>query len=145
MSALNLVAFVAVVLTGLTVFARAELMRPRVRSPFVSNLAERWLMDVTAFACVPLAAEIWGGAALSAGLVGFLVASAACSLVMLIGMMVHGGRIALHGKVAETRSEDAAVVRVAVEETVPRALDQAMPAVFKDLASRPDPYEPQSG
>lgn len=142
MSALNLVALAAVIVTGLTVFARAELASPRVRSPYASNPAVRRLMDLTAFACVPLAAEIWGGLALSFGLVAFLVACAVCSAVMLVSMMVHSGRVTVQSKAAEVRSEDVAEVRAAVEETVPRAIDQAMPAVLKDLAARPDPYEP---
>lgn len=138
---LDMAALGALVVTGLTVFARAELMRPRVRSSYVSNFAVRGLMDVTAFACVPWGFEIWAGDAhVSLGAVGFLAACAICSTVMLISMRVHDGRAAVRGKADEIRHADVAEVRAAVEETVPAAIDRAMPQVIRDLAAAPDPY-----
>lgn len=143
MTLLDTVALVALLLTGLTVLARAELMRPRVRSSYVSNFAVRGLMDVAAFACVPWGFEIWAGDAhVSLGAVGFLSACAVCSTVMLISMRVHDGRAAVRGKADEIRHADVAEVRAAVEETVPAAIDRAMPQVIKDLAAAPDPYSP---
>lgn len=142
MRALDLLALAAVVVTGLTVFARAELMSPRVRSTYVSNFAVRALMDLTAFACVPLGFWIWGGAHVPLEFAGFLVAAAVCSTVMLVSMRVHDGRDTVRAKVVETRREDVSEVRAAVEETVPAAIDAALPAVLKDLAAKPDPYEP---
>ena len=96
-----------------------------------------------AFACVPWGFEIWAGEAhVSLGAVGFLAACAVCSTVMLISMRVHDGRTAVREKADEIRQADVAEVRAAVEETVPAAIDRAMPQVLKDLAAAPDPYEP---
>ncbi len=67
---------------------------------------------------------------------------AATSTVKLIRMRVHDGRDTVRAKAVETRLEDVAEVRAAVEETVPVAIDAAMPQVFKDLGRAVDPYEP---
>ncbi len=142
MSALNVIVTAAVITTGLTVLARAELASPRVRSPYVSNPAVRLLMDVTAFACVPLAAALWRDMSVNIELAFFLITTGLCSLSMLVSMLVHGGRITVVERATEVRVDDVSEVRAAVEETVPRAIDQALPDVLKDLAARPDPYEP---
>lgn len=142
MTMVDMIAFAAVVVTGLTIFARAEVMSPRVRSSYASNRLVRALMDLTAFACVPLAYAIWDGQRVPLEFAGFLIACATCSTVMLISMRVHDGRDAVRAKVVETRLDDVAEVRAAVAETVPAALDSAMPQVIKDLAARPDPYNP---
>lgn len=142
MSALNMITFAAVVTIGLTILARAELASPRVRSPYASNPVVRILMDASAFASVPLASALWRGMVVKDELALFLIAGALCSLGMLVSMLVHGGRVSVVEKAAGVRIEDVAEVRAAVEETVPRAIDQALPDVLKDLSAKPDPYRP---
>ena len=142
MTFVDTIAFVAVVVMGLTIFARAELMSPRVRSTYVSNRLVRALMDLAAFACVPLGFDIWSGQHVPPTFAAFLVVCAACSTVILISMRVHDGRDTVRAKVDETRREDVTEMRAAVEETVPAAIDAAIPQVLKDLGRAPDPYEP---
>lgn len=143
MTLLDTAALVALALLGLTVLARAELMRPRVRSSYASNFAVRGAMDIAAFACVPWGLVIWSGSEhVSPEAAGLLAACAVCSTVKLISMRVHDGRATVLGKADETRHADVAEVRAAVEETVPAAIDRAMPQLIKDLAAAPDPYSP---
>ena len=143
MTGIDMISFGAVVIIGLTIFARAELMSPRVRSSYVSNLVVRASMDAVAFACVLLAYEIWGGLHVPRAFAWFFVPVAVCSTVMLISMRVHDGRDTVRTKVHETRLDDASEVRAAVEDTVPAAIDAAIPQVLKDLGRAPDPYEPR--
>lgn len=143
MSALDVLALAATIVCGLTVFARAELLGPRVKSAYQSNWLVRRLMDLTAFACVPVGFEIYSGAHLPPGIVAFLVICAVTSSQMLISMLVHDGRELVVSRSIETRAEDVSEVRAAVEETVPAAIDAALPQVLKDLGRAPDPYEMQ--
>lgn len=141
MRGLDFVALAAVVVCGLTVFARAEILGPRVKSAYQTNFLVRRMMDLTAFACVPVGFEIVGGAHLSPGVVAFLAICAVTSSQMLVSMVVHDGRELVISRSIETRAEDVAEVRAAVEETVPAAIDAAIPQVLKDLSARPDPYD----
>jgi len=138
MTILDAVALGSAIVTGLTVFARAELLQPRVKSAYASNVLVRLLMDATALAAAFVAFEIGGGATLPDGVAGFMILCAVTSTVMLISMFVHDGRIV----VAEVRAADVQDMRAAVEAAVPPAVDAGIPQVFKDLAASPDPYTP---
>lgn len=139
MMILDLAAMVGAAVTGLTVFARAEVLRPSVRSAYASNILVRLLMDATALACVFVVFELWGGAELPEAAAWFFILCAVTSSAMMISMFVHDGRLV----VAEVRAADVVEMRTAVEDTLPAALDNAMPQVIKDLAAVADPYEPK--
>jgi hypothetical protein len=122
MSITALTAFASVVIIGLTVFARAELFRPKVKSAYSSNPLVRALMDATALACVFAAFELWGySGPFASGIVGLLVLCAITSSAMLASMLVHDSRLV----VAEVRTTDVAEVREAVHDALPGALDAA--------------------
>lgn len=142
MTDVDLIAFAAVVVLGLTVFARAEIMSPRIRSSYATNVIERGFMDLAAFAAAGLAFRLWDGLHVPWEVAGFFAVLAATSTVKLIRMRVHDGRDVVRTRVVETRMEDIAEVRAAVEETVPPAIDAAIPQVLKDLGRAVDPYEP---
>lgn len=134
MTPVDTLGFVGAIVTGVTVFARTELLRPSVKSAYVSNPLVRLLMDATAMACVFVAFEIWGGAHLPDGVAWFLALCAVTSTAMLISMNVHDGRLV----VAEVRHADASVVADAVHEALPDALD----AANARLLDRLDPTVP---
>ena len=121
MTPVDTLGFVGAAITGATVFARTELLRPSVKSAYASNLLVRLLMDATSLACVFVAFEIWGGAHLPDAVAWFLALCAVTSTAMLISMNVHDGRTV----VAEVRQTDAAVVADAVYEAMPAAMDAA--------------------
>jgi|GEM_PF-6840778 len=148
MTLIQMIVIAAAGITGLTVFARAELLRPRVRSAYLTNVAVRLLMDATALACVFVIAEVLGGASLDAGFVGFIVLCAVTSSAVLISMWVHNTRATVDRRAeeatVETRRADVSDVRTVLAEDLPPALEAAMPQVIRDLAAQPDPYQPKS-
>ncbi len=107
MSPLDVTALVSAIITGLSVFARAELLRPSVRSAYASNPVVRILMDATALATVFVVFEIIGGAHLSNGVVGFLAVVAVTSTAMLASMFIHDGRLVVASARAADVSADA--------------------------------------
>lgn len=134
--------------TGLTVFARAELLRPRVRSAYLTNGLTRLLMDGVALTLVFVIFELIGGATLPDAITAFLAMCAIASTAMLISMCVHNSRVVVEKRAEEatrgTRQNDVADMKTAVAETLPGALNAAMPPVIKALAAQPDPYRPSS-
>ncbi|WGM45226.1 hypothetical protein KOAAANKH_00087 [Brevundimonas sp. NIBR10] len=122
MSITAIATLVSVVIVGLTVFARAELFRPMVRSAYSTNVLVRRLMDAVALACAFAAFELWGYAGkIPEGLVWLLVLCAITSTIMLASMLIHDGRLV----VAEVRAADVGAVKEAVRDTLPEALDAA--------------------
>lgn len=136
MNWLDILALVSAIITGLSVFARAELLRPNVKRAYVSNWLVRVLMDATSVTTVFLAFEIWGGAKLPDGAVWFLVLCAVTSTAMLVSMTVHDGRLV----VAEVRQADAAIVAEAVHDALPEALDAANTRLLDRMIGDTPPY-----
>lgn len=121
MTPVDILGFAGAIITGATVFARTELLRPSVKSAYASNPLVRLLMDATSLACVFVAFEIWGGESVPDAVAWFFVLCAVTSTAMLISMSVHDGRLV----VTEVRHADAAVVSDALHEALPDALDAA--------------------
>lgn len=125
--------FVAVLVIGVTVFARAELFRPKVKSAYSTNRVVRLLMDAVALACAFAGFELWGyRGVIPDGIVWLLGLCAITSTAMLASMLVHDGRLI----VAQVRAEDVADMKAAVADAIPQ--------VLRDLDARPDPYEPKA-
>lgn len=137
MSISAIVTLVSVILVGLTVFARAELFRPKVKSAYSTNVLVRRLMDAVALACAFAAFELWGYAGrIPDGLVWLLVLCAVTSTIMLVSMLIHDGRLV----VAEVRAADVGAVKEAVRETMPEAMDAANARLLDRITSdRPVP------
>lgn len=137
MTPVDTLGFVGAIITGATVFARTELLRPSVKSAYVSNPLVRILMDMTSLACVFVAFEIWGGETLADGVAWFLALCAVTSTAMLVSMNVHDGRLV----VAEVRQADVAVVAEAVREAMPAAFDDANARLLDRLDPTVPGYE----
>ena len=136
MSITALTAFASVVVIGLTVFARAELFRPKVKSAYSTNVLVRYLMDATAMACVFAAFELWGySGPIPQGIVGLLILCAITSSAMLASMLVHDSRLI----VAEVRAADVGAVKEAVREVVPEAMDAANARLLDRISDEPVP------
>lgn len=136
MSITALTAFASVVIIGLTVFARAELFRPKVKSAYTTNALVRRMMDAVALACAFAAFELWGYAGpIPDGIAWLLGLCAITSSTMLVSMLVHDGRLV----VAETRAADVGAVKEAVREVVPEAMDAANARLLDRIAEEPVP------
>jgi len=134
MTTLDLCAMVGAIVTGVTVFARSELLRPRVKSAYATNFLVRILMDVTALCAVFVAFEIWGGVSPPDSVAWFIILFAAKSSAMLISMFVHDARVV----VADVRAADVVEMKDAVAEVMPAAMD----AANARLLDRLDPTVP---
>ena len=136
MSITALTAFASVVIIGLTVFARAELFRPKVKSAYTTNALVRRMMDAVALACAFAAFELWGySGPIPDGIAWLLALCAITSSTMLISMLVHDGRLV----VAEVRAADVGAVRDAVREVVPEAMDAANARLLDRMTDEPVP------
>ncbi len=90
-------------MVGLTVFARAEVVSPRVCSSYASNWIVRRLIDVVALVTVFVIFEIYGGAHVPDAVAWCFVFAAVTSTAMLISLLVHNGREVLKVRRTETR------------------------------------------
>ena len=136
MSITALTAFTSVVIIGLTVFARAELFRPKVKSAYTTNALVRRMMDAVAMACAFAAFELWGySGPIPDGIAWLLGLCAITSTTMLVSMLVHDGRLV----VAEVRAADVGAVKEAVREVVPEALDAANARLLDRITEEPVP------
>ena len=144
MSITALTAFASVVIIGLTVFARAELFRPKVKSAYATNALVRRMMDAVALACAFAAFELWGySGPIPDGIAWLLALCAITSSTMLVSMLVHDGRLV----VAEVRAADVGAVKEAVREVVPEAMDAANARLLDRMTGEPVPgyqVEPRS-
>ena len=144
MSITALTAFASVVIIGLTVFARAELFRPKVKSAYTTNALVRRMMDAVALACAFAAFELWGySGPIPDGIAWLLALCAITSSTMLVSMLVHDGRLV----VAEVRAADVGAVKEAVREVVPEAMDAANARLLDRMTGEPVPgyqVEPRS-
>jgi hypothetical protein len=153
MTPVDIVTVIAAGLVGLTVFARAEVVSPRVRSSYASNVFVRFGMDAVALVTVFVIFEIVGGAHVPDAVAWFFVIAALTSTAMLISMFVHDGREVLQMRRAETRAADVQDMKEAVAETVPPVLERSLervvtnfaePAADYDRLIRIDPVPPAS-
>ncbi len=136
MSITALTAFASVVIIGLTVFARAELFRPKVKSAYTTNALVRRMMDAVALACAFAAFELWGySGPIPDGIAWLLALCAITSSTMLVSMLVHDGRLV----VAEVRATDVGAVKEAVREVVPEAMDAANARFLDRMTAEPVP------
>ena len=152
MTPVDIVTVIAAGVVGLTVFARAEIVSPRVRSSYASNWIVRRLMDVVALVTVFVILEIYGGAHVPDAVAWFFVFAAVTSTAMLISMFVHDGREVLEVRRAETRAADVQDIKEAVAETVPPVVERSLervvtgfaePAADYDRLIRIDPVPPR--
>jgi hypothetical protein len=135
MSITAVITFVAVLIVGVTVFARAELFRPKVKSAYSTNPIVRLLMDACALACVFAGFELWGcPGQIPEGIVWLLTLCAVTSTAMLTSMLVHDGRMI----VAEIRATDVADMKASVEEILPPVVERSLERVTTDFM-RPAP------
>lgn len=153
MTPVDIVTVIAAGLVGLTVFARAEVVSPRVRSSYASNGIVRFGMDATALVTVFVIFEIYGGAHVPDAVAWFFVIAALTSTAMLISMFVHDGREVLEVRRAEIRAADVQDMKEAVAETVPPVVERSLekvvtgfaePAPDYDRLIRIDPVPPSS-
>jgi hypothetical protein len=153
MTPVDIVTVIAAGLVGLTVFARAEVVSPRVRSSYASNGFVRFGMDAVALVTVFVIFEIVGGAHVPDAVAWFFVIAALTSTAMLISMFVHDGREVLQVRRAETRAADVQDMKEAVAETVPPVVERSLekvvtgfvePAPDYDRLIRIDPVPPAS-
>ncbi|VDC51448.1 hypothetical protein [Brevundimonas mediterranea] len=152
MTPVDIVTVIAAGLVGLTVFARAELVSPRVRSSYASNGFVRFGMDAVALVTVFVIFEVVGGAHVPDAVAWFFVIAALTSTAMLISMFVHDGREVLEVRRAETRAADVQDMKEAVAETVPPVVERSLervvtgfaePAADYDRLIRIDPVPPR--
>lgn len=153
MTPVDIVTVIAAGLVGLTVFARAEVVSPRVRSSYASNGFVRFGMDAVALVTVFVIFEVVGGAHVPDAVAWFFVIAALTSTAMLVSMFVHDGREVLEVRRAETRAADVQDMKEAVAETVPPVVERSLekvvtsfaePAPDYDRLIRIDPVQPAS-
>ena len=141
MTPVDIVAVIAAGLVGLTVFARAEVVSPRVRSSYASNGFVRFGMDAVALVTVFVIFEIVGGAHVPDAVAWFFVIAALTSTAMLISMFVHDGREVLQMRRAETRAADVQDMKEAVAETVPPVVERSLEKVVTGFAEPAPDYD----
>ncbi|WBT06655.1 hypothetical protein PFY01_02965 [Brevundimonas vesicularis] len=141
MTPVDIVTVIAAGVVGLTVFARAEIVSPRVRSSYASNWIVRRLMDVVALVTVFVILEIYGGAHVPDAVAWFFVFAAVTSTAMLISMFVHDGREVLEVRRAETRAADVQDMKEAVAETVPPVVERSLEKVVTGFAEPAPDYD----
>ncbi len=141
MTPVDIVTVIAAGLVGLTVFARAEVVSPRVRSSYASNGFVRFGMDAVALVTVFVIFEIVGGAHVPDAVAWFFVIAALTSTAMLISMFVHDGREVLQVRRAETRAADVQDMKEAVAETVPLVVERSLEKVVTGFAEPAPDYD----
>lgn len=141
MTPVDIVTVIAAGLVGLTVFARAEVVSPRVRSSYASNGFVRFGMDAVALVTVFVIFEIVGGAHVPDAVAWFFVIAALTSTAMLISMFVHDGREVLQVRRAETRAADVQDMKEAVAETVPPVVERSLEKVVTGFAEPAPDYD----
>lgn len=141
MTPVDIVTVIAAGLVGLTVFARAEVVSPRVRSSYASNGFVRFGMDAVALVTVFVIFEIVGGAHVPDAVAWFFVIAAVTSTAMLISMFVHDGREVLEVRRAETRAADVQDMKEAVAETVPPVVERSLEKVVTGFAEPAPDYD----
>ncbi|WP_295227227.1 hypothetical protein [uncultured Brevundimonas sp.] len=141
MTPVDIVTVIAAGLVGLTVFARAEVVSPRVRSSYASNGFVRFGMDAVALVTVFVIFEVVGGAHVPDAVAWFFVIAALTSTAMLISMFVHDGREVLQVRRAETRAADVQDMKEAVAETVPPVVERSLEKVVTGFAEPAPDYD----
>ena len=141
MTPVDIVTVIAAGLVGLTVFARAEVVSPRVRRSYASNGFVRFGMDAVALVTVFVIFEIVGGAHVPDAVAWFFVIAALTSTAMLISMFVHDGREVLQMRRAETRAADVQDMKEAVAETVPPVVERSLEKVVTGFAEPAPDYD----
>lgn len=141
MTPVDIVTVIAAGLVGLTVFARAEVVSPRVRSSYASNGFVRFGMDAVALVTVFVIFEIVGGAHVPDAVAWFFVIAALTSTAMLVSMFVHDGREVLEVRRAETRAADVQDMKEAVAETVPPVVERSLEKVVTSFAEPAPDYD----
>lgn len=141
MTPVDIVTVIAAGLVGLTVFARAEVVSPRVRSSYASNRFVRFGMDAVALVTVFVIFEIVGGAHVPDAVAWFFVIAALTSTAMLVSMFVHDGREVLEVRRAETRAADVQDMKEAVAETVPPVVERSLEKVVTSFAEPAPDYD----
>ena len=141
MTPVDIVTVIAAGLVGLTVFARAEVVSPRVRSSYASNGFVRFGMDAVALVTVFVIFEIVGGAHVPDAVAWFFIIAALTSTAILISMFVHDGREVLQVRRAETRAADVQDMKEAVAETVPPVVERSLEKVVTGFAEPAPDYD----
>jgi hypothetical protein len=137
----DIVTVIAAGIVGLTVFARAEVVSPRVRSSYASNVFVRFGMDAVALVTVFVIFEICGGGHVLDAVAWFFVIAALTSTAMLVSMFVHDGREVLEVRRAETRAADVQDMKEAVAETVPPVVERSLEKVVTAFAEPAPDYD----
>lgn len=141
MTHVDIITVIAAAVVGLTVFARAEIVSPRVRSSYASNWVVRRLMDAVALVTVFVIFEVYGGAHVPDAVACFFVFGALTSTAMLVSMFVHDGREMLHSRTNETRAADVQDMKEAVAETVPPVVERSLEKVVTTFAEPAPDYD----